>query len=90
MNLNRTAGVFSEVADRCPELEGRNFVIMIMDLPHPFETAGYEIVIRTEGRPLKDVTLRTLREITARENLKVEETRNSVMIYEPMPTSHDH
>ena len=90
MDLKRATALFTEMVNKCPELEGRNFLIMKMNLPHPIETLGYEIIVKTDGRPLGGKTLKTLRDIVAREKLKLEEKGTSVMIYDAVPIEHSH
>jgi hypothetical protein len=83
VELNKAVALLTEIITKCPELNGRNFLIMKIELPYPVETSGYELVIRTKGNPLDKKTLKTLKDIAARENLNLEEKETSVMIFDP-------
>jgi hypothetical protein len=65
MDLKKATALLKEIVARCPELDGRNFLIMQMTLPHPIETEGYELVIRTAHKALDKKTMDTLGEIAA-------------------------
>jgi hypothetical protein len=83
-------GCVYRIVAKCPELDGRNFLIMKMELPHPIETLGYEIIIRTNAEPLDKKTLKTLRDIALREKLTIEEKERSVMIFDALSIGHNH
>ena len=85
MNLNQVAELFKEIVEKCPELDGKNFVIMIPDIPPPSLTIGYELVIKNIAKNFNEKTLEKLRDIVAREKLKIEQRPTSIMIFTPNP-----
>ena len=88
MNLNQIANLFSEVVKKCPELDGKNFVIMKPDLPAPMATEGYELVIRKDGKgDLSEETKKKIEDLAQERGLSVESKETSVMIFKASPKS---
>ncbi len=85
MKLVEVANLFKEIAEKCPNLNGKNFVIMIADIPEPKTTEGYEITIRTEHEPIDEETLNTLKEIASREKLAIQQKETALLIYKEKP-----
>ncbi len=84
MDLQEVSLLFNEIAEKCPKLNGKTFVLM-QALPKLYPTQGYELVIRTEGENLDKQTLSTIHDIAAKKNMKVEEKETAVMIFRPAP-----
>jgi hypothetical protein len=81
MNLIEVADLFREVIEKCPELDGRNFVIMKVNLPSNMPSVGYELVIRMERGKLDKATLEKLYEIAIRKKIKIVQKPTSLYIF---------
>jgi hypothetical protein len=81
MNLIEVADLFREVVEKCPELDGRNFVIMKVELPPSMTPVGYELVVRIGRGKLDKVTVEKLYDIAIREKLKIVLKPTSLYIF---------
>jgi hypothetical protein len=83
VKLNQAVNLLKEIVERCPNLEGNNFLIMLPESASLLGTEGYEIIIRSKKR-LNPETNDTLDEIVSRENLSIRQRPRSTMIYNPI------
>jgi hypothetical protein len=81
LKLTQIANLFGEIIEKCPELDGMNFVGLKPDLPKPMSPEGYKIVIRTDNTNLAESTLNKLKEIVTRWKLEMEQKETSLVIY---------
>ena len=47
VKLNRAVSLLGEIVEKCPSLDGNNFLVMLPGSASLLGTEGYEIVIRT-------------------------------------------
>ncbi len=87
MNLVEVANLFKEIAEKCPNLNGKNFVIMTSNMPGLKVAEGYEITIRTEHEPLDEETSNALKEIASREKVTLKQKETALLIYREKPLS---
>ena len=83
VKLNQAVALLKEIVERCPTLDGENFLIMIPKSPLLLGTEGYEIIIRSKKR-LDIETSAILQDIVSREKLGITQRPRTTMIYNPM------
>jgi hypothetical protein len=83
VELNRAVTLLKEFIERCPNLDGNNFPIMVPKSPLLLGTEGYEIIIRSRKR-LDMETSAILHDIVSREKLAITQRPRTTMIYNPM------
>ena len=74
--------MLKEIVERCPNLDGNNFLIMLPESASLLGSKGYEIVIRSKEL-LDNETSETLYGIATREKLAITQRPNATMIYNP-------
>jgi hypothetical protein len=82
VKLNQAISLLKEIVERCPNLNGNNFLIMLPESASLLGTKGYEIIIRSK-KLLDNETSEILSEIATREKLSVRQRPNATMIYNP-------
>lgn len=65
MNLKEAIQFLTEIVDNCPQVNGKNFVIMLPSLPNS-AAEGYEIAIRKESGSIDKSLEEHLREAAAK------------------------
>ncbi len=86
MKIEQVSTVFNQIITKCPELNGKSFVIMYtqeMLLSNMVE--GYEIAIRINEKEIEQKTMLTLQKLVEKEDLKVEKRKTAILIYTPTP-----
>jgi hypothetical protein len=82
VKLSRAVSLLEEIIEKCPSLDGNNFLVMLPESASLLGTEGYEIVIRTK-EILNGETLEILYEVASRENLGIRQRPKATMIYNP-------
>ena len=83
VKLLEASNVLREIAVACPELEGKNFLLMIPERTLPQISKGYEVILRKNNAMLGKETEVKLHSITKSHALKILEAQNTVAIYTP-------
>jgi hypothetical protein len=82
LELKRAVHLLKEIVEKCPNLEGNNFLIMLPKSASLLGSKGYEIIIRSEKR-LDIETSTILQDIASREKLDIRQRPTTTMIYNP-------
>ena len=85
MELIQAASLLKEIVEKCPALDGNNFLLMLPDIPEPLLSEGYEIVIKIDPASLNKEIRFILDDIARREKLIINQRSTSVMMYTPKP-----
>jgi hypothetical protein len=83
VKLNRAVALLAEIVEKCPNIDGKNFLVMLPESASLLGTKGYEIIIRSKER-LDMETTAILSEIVAREKLSITQRPRTTMIYNPV------
>lgn len=82
MKLDYAVQLLKEIVERCPQLDGKNFVIMQPERAELLNTEGYELVIRSDNQYGFDPkTLDMFSSIGKEKQLKVQQKDSSVMFF---------
>ena len=82
MRLNDAEELFREIVEKCPDLQHKNFLIILPEASPLNISQGYEVTIRVAPKEVDRKTMAMLYEIANKRRLQVMEASESIIIYE--------
>jgi len=83
MNLKMSSQIFSEIAEKCPNLEGVNFLMICNGDSALGAADGYQMDIRANPNQIDEETLSTLNGIALKRNLIVAKATETIILFSP-------